>query len=356
MEKEYLNLMQIFNGYVRNYRRMNLSQIHNRSMFTQREIEFFANLGEMLGYDAFVEDTKHDKLKGRSRPMDLALWKWDQRIDIENYVCLVLHLERENQWNKDEETIEKLFSETDEGFTPHNVIGIQYVESRERMDFLNSLVLEKNAIQKSNVLMVYRYFDKLIKLEKVSAFYFSPTNLMEVRNAICKQDELGYWFMCFEEEQNSPFNVVEGDNDFEQHLVSFLKENRITSVNQFNQYYINHVKPESDLDRKNVNSGIKKEFKGYRGVYIYLNESNNVLYVGIGKLAERVRFHYYESFGKYSGKNCEKHIKFFTQYPGRIKVLWTVIEDRVEQKRVEDMLTQHLKPIYESMKKEGLLY
>lgn len=200
MKKEYLNLMQFFEGYVRNYRRMNLSQIHNRSMFTQREIEFFANLGEMLGYDAFVEDTKHDRLKGRSRPMDLALWKWDQRIDSENYVCLVLHLERENQRNKDIETIEKLFSETEDEFIPHNVIGIQYVESKERIDFLNNLVFEKNVIQKSNVLMVYRYYDKLINLEKVSAFYFSPTNLMEIRNAICKQDELGYFFMCFEEE------------------------------------------------------------------------------------------------------------------------------------------------------------
>lgn len=213
MKKEYLNLMQFFEGYVRNYRRMNLSQIHNLSMFTQREIEFFANLGEMLGYDAFIEDSKHDKLKGRSRPMDLALWKWDQRIDSENYVGLVLHLERENQWNKDVETIEKLFSETDDEFIPYNVIGIQYVESKERIDFLNNLVLEKNVIQKSNGLMIYRYYDKLINLEKVSAFYFSPTNLIEIRKAICKQDELGYWFMYFEEEHNSPNE--KGDEEVE---------------------------------------------------------------------------------------------------------------------------------------------
>lgn len=60
IEKQYFNLMQFFEGYVGNYRRMNLSQLHNRSMFTKRAIDYFANLGEMLGFDAFVEDSKFD--------------------------------------------------------------------------------------------------------------------------------------------------------------------------------------------------------------------------------------------------------------------------------------------------------
>jgi hypothetical protein len=54
--------------------------------------------------------------EGVQRPMVLAWWKWDQRIDKENYVYLALHLERENQWNKDEDTIDKLFSKTDWNF------------------------------------------------------------------------------------------------------------------------------------------------------------------------------------------------------------------------------------------------
>jgi hypothetical protein len=49
----------------------------------------------------------------------------------------ILHLERENQWKKDVDTIEKLFAKTDEGFVPHNVIGIQYIESEKRIKFLN---------------------------------------------------------------------------------------------------------------------------------------------------------------------------------------------------------------------------
>lgn len=212
MKKQYLDMMQFFEGYVRNYRRMNLSNIHNRSMFTQREIDYFSNLGEMLGFDSFVEDGKFDKIRGRSRPMDLAWWKWDERIDKENYVHLALHLERESLCNKDEDTIEKLFSETEEGYIPHNVVGIQYVESSKRIDFLNNLVIKRNATQKSNALMVYRYYDSEYDVERVTAYLFNTNGLYEQRSAICKRDELGYWFMCFEEEYETLQRTKEGFN------------------------------------------------------------------------------------------------------------------------------------------------
>lgn len=196
--------MQFFEGYVRNYRRVNLSQLHNRSMFTKREIDYFANLGEMLGFNAFVEDSKFDKAVGRSRPMDLSWWKWDARIDDEHFLFLALHLERENVWNKDVDTIEKLFSQTEKEYIPHNVIGIQYIESAERIHYLNELVLQKNTVQQSNCLMIYRFYDAELDLERVYAYSFKPKGLKEVRSAICKQDDSGYWYMSFDEEY-APF-------------------------------------------------------------------------------------------------------------------------------------------------------
>ncbi|MCA1054331.1 hypothetical protein LCM10_04970 [Rossellomorea aquimaris] len=198
----HFNLMQFFEGYVRNYRRLNLSVNHNVSMFTNREIDYFASLGEMLGYEVFIEDRKMDYAMGRSRPMDLSWWKWDKRVSEVEYVSLDLHLERESQWGKDVETIEKLFSETDEGCLPKHVIGIQYIESQERMEFLNKLVVEKNRLQQSHVLMVYRYEDPGTGMQKVSACWFTPDGKREERHAFCKVDESGYWFMCFEEEIN----------------------------------------------------------------------------------------------------------------------------------------------------------
>lgn len=192
--------MIFFEGYVRNYRRLNLLQLHNRSMFTKREIEHFANLGEMLGYHAFIEDSKQDKMKGRSRPMDLSWWRWDERIDKEHYVGLILHLERENRWDKDVETIEKLFSKTDDAYIPYNVIGIQNIETIERIYQLNKLIIQSNKKQQSNVLMIYRFYDAEMGIERVWAYHFTASEQIVVRKAVCLMDDLKYWYMCFEEE------------------------------------------------------------------------------------------------------------------------------------------------------------
>jgi hypothetical protein len=169
-------------------------------MFTKREIEYFANLGEMLGYHAFIEDSKPDKYKGRSRPMDLAWWRWDERVNKEHYDGLILHLERENQWDKDVETINKLFSKTDTEYIPHNVIGIQNIESVSKIEYLNKLVMKKNKEQGSNALMIYRFYDANVDIERVWAYHFQANGYQEKRKAVCRLDDLDYWYMCFEEE------------------------------------------------------------------------------------------------------------------------------------------------------------
>lgn len=75
-----LPLMNILEGYIRNFRNLNLFQNQNKSMFTKREIDYFSRLGEYLGFFSYVEDTKPNLDSGRSRPMDLAWRKWDERI------------------------------------------------------------------------------------------------------------------------------------------------------------------------------------------------------------------------------------------------------------------------------------
>lgn len=44
-----LNLMNLFDGYVRNYHSFNLTLYHGKHSFTMTEIEYFSRLGSMLG-------------------------------------------------------------------------------------------------------------------------------------------------------------------------------------------------------------------------------------------------------------------------------------------------------------------
>lgn len=103
------------------------------------EIEYFARLGSMLGYYTFREDT----CNGANRPMDLT-W-WDSDSD-EYYEDFILHLERENLFIKDEETLDKLFCQRE--YIPSNVIGIINVTDVDRIEYL--MAVTKRTCQVNN--------------------------------------------------------------------------------------------------------------------------------------------------------------------------------------------------------------
>lgn len=84
-----INLMNLLEGYVRNYHTFNLSIYHGKHSFSMTEIEYFSKLGSMLGYYPFTEDT----CDGTYRPMDLTWWG---NYDDDYWHDFVLHLEREN--------------------------------------------------------------------------------------------------------------------------------------------------------------------------------------------------------------------------------------------------------------------
>lgn len=205
-DKYAISLYNIFEGYVRNYRRLNIHQSSNSAMFTRREIEYFATIGEYLGFFSFVEDSKRQQGERgtHSRPMDLAWWQYDQREQKgEFFTKLILHLERENLASKAKETIEKLFCASDEDHTPYYVIGIIRVNNQAEITALQKEVVKKNKKQKSEVLMIYRYEDKENKLDSIIVAYFDGFEIDDKNNpryARLKTDETEYWTMCFKEE------------------------------------------------------------------------------------------------------------------------------------------------------------
>lgn len=102
------------------------------------EIEYFSRLGSMLGYHPFTEDT----CDGKKR----------DNYDGEYWHDLILHLERENLFDKDEGTLDKLFC--DREFSPKNAIRIMNVRNRERIDEL--VKIAKATCKVENALLVFR--------------------------------------------------------------------------------------------------------------------------------------------------------------------------------------------------------
>ena len=212
-DKYAISLYNIFEGYVRNYRRMNIHQSSNSAMFTRREIEYFGSVGEYLGFFSFVEDSKRQKGErgNHSRAMDLAWWKYDSRGQKGEiyFTQLILHLERENMASKAEETIEKLFCESDKDNTPYYVIGIIWVDSKAEIAALQKEVIKKNKKQGSEVIMIYRYSDPDNKHNALIEAHFDGFEIDDKNNpryANLKTDETEYWTMCLKEEHRGKLN------------------------------------------------------------------------------------------------------------------------------------------------------
>jgi hypothetical protein len=94
----------------------------------------------------------------------------------------ILHLERENLFKKDEETLDKLFCRRE--FVPANAIGIMNVRNRDRIDKLFQIA--KATCKIENVLLVFRttssgksqaYFDE------VYAFLLNKKKVVENKKA-----------------------------------------------------------------------------------------------------------------------------------------------------------------------------
>ncbi|MGM1387243.1 hypothetical protein [Bacillus cereus group sp. BceL293] len=181
--------MKIFDGYVRNYHTFNLTMHHGKHSFTIAEIEYFSRLGSMPGYFSFTEDT----CNGSYRAMDLTWWENDNE---EYWGDFILHLECENLFKKDVETLEKLFDDRDH--VPYNAIGIMNVNNVTKMEEL--VEQAQRMCNNNNTLLIFRtnsfgntkkYFDE------VHAYLLDGKNIVNRKKAYV--DEMaGILFMHFD--------------------------------------------------------------------------------------------------------------------------------------------------------------
>ena len=186
-----INLMNLFDGYVRNYHSFRLTVDHGRHSFTMTEIEYFSRLGSMLGLDTYTEDTCNRTY----RPMDLTWWG-DYRTEDESWHHFVLHLERENHMHKDEETLDKLFAQRE--YVPENVIGIMSVPNRDRIDELVKIAQEKKIIENSLLIFhTYSLGRKRGYPDEVHAYLLEKNQGMKHKMAFVSE-VAGTLFMHFE--------------------------------------------------------------------------------------------------------------------------------------------------------------
>lgn len=99
-------LERIFDGYILSLRSRQHFTFHSATDDTQRDLMYFAKLGEMLGYGSTFEH-KHPVTRDS---MDLSWWtlkmnQSESRLELSD---LVLHLERENKQQRNMLTLDRI--------------------------------------------------------------------------------------------------------------------------------------------------------------------------------------------------------------------------------------------------------
>jgi hypothetical protein len=183
-----LDLMDIFEDFVKNYRSFRLTYAPVLSSFTLKELNYFYDLGYDLGYYSFTED----RAGGDARQMDLAWWD-DWRGGVFN--DLVLHLERENNYNKAKETLEKLF-QTGRKFPPTNAIGLIPVRSKLRITEL--IKIAQQTCNVDNTLLVFRVGPSANNREERIAYVLQRRAVTNQKTAYVTEDpKTGFLSMSF---------------------------------------------------------------------------------------------------------------------------------------------------------------
>jgi excinuclease UvrABC nuclease subunit len=118
---------------------------------------------------------------------------------------------------------------------------------------------------------------------------------------------------------------------------------------EWNHITIHHVNPINLFTEREK----CKSLIGIKGVYIYVNKFEEILYIGQGNIGNRFDFHLRESMGIWTGNGCIPFIKFFSSYAGNLNVYWVDTEEINKRRMLKARLISELNPLFEVLKKRG---
>lgn len=165
------NLMNIFNGFIRNYENFNLNINEEKEEFTKQENKFFIMIGQLLGYEVLSKT-------GNNLFNKKIVW-----IDKENEDKSVVIIVREEDLTEDLKNIQNLISYSKNNYY-NNIINIVETSSENRIEYLNNIILTSNLCIKKEILVIYIVKDILNSRNYITANLYVANNLISTKKAI----------------------------------------------------------------------------------------------------------------------------------------------------------------------------
>jgi hypothetical protein len=105
-----------------------------------------------------------------------------------------------------------------------------------------------------------------------------------------------------------------------------------------------HTGPKNEQERQMKLKIIEATLKDKKGIYVYKNAAEEILYVGKGILLKSRIISHYTKLSKVN--STSRRDTFFQDNQGTMTIFWLEIEEKEERELVEHLLSYLLKPKY----------
>lgn len=190
-----INLMNIFEGLVRNYMNFNLTTENDKIEILKKELSYISIVGEVLGYSSIIKGINNES-KSISDKIEI---EWRNYNDEEGSVSneVFLYFSQELDLSKDIITINNLVEKINNKIETKGFIQIIEVSSKGRIDYLNKILREGKRFKDVDVLIIYKVWNIRDRTSNYYSYLFEEDNLIKQKNAHLYYDQFGILKMKF---------------------------------------------------------------------------------------------------------------------------------------------------------------
>lgn len=189
-----INLMNIFEGLVRNYLKFNLTTKNTKIEILNKELNYISSVGNVLGYSSISTEI-NDESKIITDTIEIEWRNYDDERGISN--DLFLYFSEEIDLMKDISAITNLVNKINTKIEAQGFIQIIEVSSKERGSYLNKILQEAKRFKEIDVLIIYKVSNIKENTSNYYAYLFEEGNLIKQKNAYSYYDKFEFLKMKF---------------------------------------------------------------------------------------------------------------------------------------------------------------
>ncbi|MGL5379985.1 hypothetical protein [Clostridium sp.] len=179
------DLLNIFEGLIRNYSRLNLKNDDDKNTILKKETDYYVSVGEVLGYSSIVNG-----LNEKNKNVEIF---WRDYDDIKGISTeLVLYMSIEDDLVKDVQAVENLLYKIKAEKNTSSFIQVIQVSSIERINYLNRIVSSFDIVKNKDILLIYKIQNFSESKTNIYAYLFNGNNIVRTREASSYIDILGF--------------------------------------------------------------------------------------------------------------------------------------------------------------------